>query len=257
MRAAEHARESLPSVGCDIQAVPPVRESMARMGERYVRAVLAPGELAELRARSSAVPPESVAARFAAKEAVLKTLRPSAHDAVAWPHIAVHTEANGAPQLTLTGGAAALAARRNITAWSVSLSHDGDYAMAVTLAAGPTSRVPDASSVNLSDALSAEPPSTFEPNHFRRKEVLFMATAATESTVRQVLSEHGKLGQDAAALEADADLYRAGMTSHASVNVMLALEDEFDIEFPEEMLTKATFTSIQSISEAVESIDHD
>ena len=55
----------------------------------------------------------------------------------------------------------------------------------------------------------------------------------------------------------DADLYRAGMTSHASVNVMLGLEDEFDIEFPEERLTKATFTSVQSITEAVEAIQND
>ena len=38
---------------------------------------------------------------------------------------------------------------------------------------------------------------------------------------------------------------------------MLGLEDEFDIEFPEERLTKATFTSINSITEAVEAINND
>ncbi|MBD2763050.1 acyl carrier protein [Kocuria sp. cx-455] len=84
-----------------------------------------------------------------------------------------------------------------------------------------------------------------------------METTTTELTVRKVLAEHGKLSQDAHTLGTDVDLYRAGMTSHASVNVMLGLEDEFDIEFPEELLTKATFTSISSISEAVEGIDHD
>ena len=64
-------------------------------------------------------------------------------------------------------------------------------------------------------------------------------------------------GQMGPRIAADADLYRAGMTSHASVNVMLGLEDEFDIEFPEERLTKATFTSINSITEAVEAINND
>ena len=84
-----------------------------------------------------------------------------------------------------------------------------------------------------------------------------MESTATETTVRSVLDQHGKLSEDAAKIAADADLYRAGMTSHASVNVMLGLEDEFDIEFPEERLTKATFTSVQSITEAVEAIQND
>ena len=78
-----------------------------------------------------------------------------------------------------------------------------------------------------------------------------------EATVRSVLSEQGKLSEDAQSIAVDADLYRAGITSHASANVMLGLEDEFDIEFPEERLTKATFTSVASITEAVEAIHHD
>ena len=84
-----------------------------------------------------------------------------------------------------------------------------------------------------------------------------MDSTAIETTVREVLAEQGKLSEDAQAIAVDADLYRAGMTSHASVNVMLGLEDEFDVEFPEERLTKATFTSIQSIIEAVEAIQND
>ncbi|MGV9480984.1 acyl carrier protein, partial [Gordonia aichiensis] len=47
------------------------------------------------------------------------------------------------------------------------------------------------------------------------------------------------------------DLFAVGLTSHASVNVMLALEDEFDIEFPDEALKRATFSSIQSMAEVV------
>ena len=47
------------------------------------------------------------------------------------------------------------------------------------------------------------------------------------------------------------DLFAAGMTSHASVNVMLALEERFDIEFPEPMLRKRTFESVRSIADAL------
>ena len=47
------------------------------------------------------------------------------------------------------------------------------------------------------------------------------------------------------------DLFRAGMGSHANVTVMLALEDAFGIEFPDEMLSKSTFQSLSSISAAV------
>jgi acyl carrier protein len=71
------------------------------------------------------------------------------------------------------------------------------------------------------------------------------------STIRRILKEHGRLSRDADTLPVDADLYEAGMTSHASVNVMLALEGEFDIEFPDRMLKRSVFDSISSISAAV------
>ena len=53
----------------------------------------------------------------------------------------------------------------------------------------------------------------------------------------------------------DASLYEAGMTSHASVNVMLALEDTFDIEFPDEMLKRSVFESVASISSALAQLE--
>jgi len=69
--------------------------------------------------------------------------------------------------------------------------------------------------------------------------------------IRKVLVEHGRLSKDANALPEDADLYQAGMTSHASVNVMLALEGEFDIEFPDAMLKRSVFESIASMRDAI------
>lgn len=72
--------------------------------------------------------------------------------------------------------------------------------------------------------------------------------------VRKILDDHARLASDASTLAPDADLYAAGMTSHASVNVMLALEDHFDIEFPDDMLKPSVFASIAAISAAVEEI---
>jgi acyl carrier protein len=72
--------------------------------------------------------------------------------------------------------------------------------------------------------------------------------------IREILRQHGKLGADVATLPDTGDLYEAGMTSHASVNVMLALEGEFDIEFPDRMLKRSVFQSIASISAALEEL---
>jgi len=67
----------------------------------------------------------------------------------------------------------------------------------------------------------------------------------------QIIKDHGRLPIDAGELAAGADLYQAGMTSHANVSVMLALEEHFDIEFPDSMLTPSVFESIASIEAAV------
>jgi acyl carrier protein len=72
--------------------------------------------------------------------------------------------------------------------------------------------------------------------------------------IRTILREHGRLPVDVDTLAEDADLFQAGMTSHASVNVMLALEDAFDLEFPDHMLKRSVFESIGSIRGALEEL---
>ena len=52
----------------------------------------------------------------------------------------------------------------------------------------------------------------------------------------------------------DADLYDAGLTSLITVNLLLAIEDHFDVEFPDELLSRRTFQSIDALSEAVEGL---
>jgi acyl carrier protein len=73
----------------------------------------------------------------------------------------------------------------------------------------------------------------------------------TDQAIRKVLEEHGRLAVDISTVDTDADLYELGLTSHASVNVMLALEDSFDIEFPDQLLRKSTFASVTSIQSAL------
>ena len=72
--------------------------------------------------------------------------------------------------------------------------------------------------------------------------------------VREILAQHGRLSVSVDDLTDDSDLYNAGLTSLATVGLMLALEDQFDIEFPESMLSRKTFNSIDSIIEAVEEL---
>ncbi len=72
--------------------------------------------------------------------------------------------------------------------------------------------------------------------------------------IRTILAEHGRLAADPKTLADDADLYNAGLTSHASVNLMLALEDKFNVEFPERMLKRKSFESIASIRTCLEEL---
>jgi acyl carrier protein len=72
-----------------------------------------------------------------------------------------------------------------------------------------------------------------------------------EEAIRSILAEYGHLPVAADKIRDEDDLYQVGMTSHATVNVMLALEDEFDVEFPETMLRKSTFESVAAIRNAL------
>ena len=72
--------------------------------------------------------------------------------------------------------------------------------------------------------------------------------------VRGILAQHGRLSVSVDTLKGDSDLYHAGLTSLATVSLMLALEEEFDVEFPDSMLGRKTFGSIESIVDAIETL---
>lgn len=77
-----------------------------------------------------------------------------------------------------------------------------------------------------------------------------------EDKIRTVLRDHARLSKPVDQVELTTDLYQAGMTSHASVNVMLALESAFDVEFADHMLKRSVFTSVASIRDAVAELTH-
>jgi acyl carrier protein len=76
-------------------------------------------------------------------------------------------------------------------------------------------------------------------------------TDSIRTQIRQVLADHARLPVGVETIGDGADLFQAGMTSHASVNVMLALEDSFDIEFPDSMLKRSVFESVNAIAGAI------
>jgi holo-[acyl-carrier protein] synthase len=90
----------------------------------------------EVERRDAGARPERLAARFAAKEAVLKSLSVGV-GAAPWRAIEVRRDPSGAPRLALSGAAAELAARRGVGAWHVSLTHTATSAGAVVVASAP------------------------------------------------------------------------------------------------------------------------
>ena len=69
--------------------------------------------------------------------------------------------------------------------------------------------------------------------------------------IRPILAEHARLRIPADQLTDDSDLYEAGLTSLSTVNLMLALEEHFDVEFSDRMLGRKTFSSIRALADAI------
>jgi holo-[acyl-carrier protein] synthase len=219
-------------VGTDIVDVSEVAASLATFGERYLRRIFTPAEVAYCTS-GDRDPSTHLAARLAAKEATMKALRPEG-DALPWRDIEVVRAPGGWCELRVTGEARALARRASIGSFALSMSHESRYATAVVIGEGKPAS-----------------PRSGAPRRTRRNR---RHTMPIEADIRAILKEHAKLNVDVTTLAEDADLHQAGMTSHASVNVMLALEGKFDVEFPDRMLRRGVFSSIGSIRAALEEL---
>lgn len=119
-------------VGVDLTLVDDVAASIARFGDRYVRRLFTQHEI-DCCAGGLATMAPGMAARFAAKEATIKVLRPSGARP-AWTTIEVRRQPDGWCRLHLTGAAADLAESEGLEHLAVSLSHEGNLATAVVVA---------------------------------------------------------------------------------------------------------------------------
>jgi holo-[acyl-carrier protein] synthase len=124
-------------VGLDLVEVAVVADSVERFGDRYVSRIYTDHEIACCRRDGRDGPGttyamESLAARFAAKEAVLKVLRPVELQP-AWRNIELHRMTGGWCEIRLSGRAAKLAAEAGLGEFSVSLSHESTLAAAVVV----------------------------------------------------------------------------------------------------------------------------
>lgn len=115
-------------IGLDLVSVEAVVTAIAAHGERYLTRTYTDEEL-----RDCGGEPHRLAARFAAKEAVMKALD-RADEPIPWTSISVHRDQSGRPSLVLSGAAAELAAKRGLASFELSLTHDGGYGAAVVLA---------------------------------------------------------------------------------------------------------------------------
>ena len=82
----------------------------------------------------------------------------------------------------------------------------------------------------------------------------FTVDQDVSSKISQLLAQHGHLPVGIDTISRRDDLYAAGLKSFAVVQVMLALEGAFDIEFPDKMLVRRTFASLANIEESVQEL---
>jgi holo-[acyl-carrier protein] synthase len=120
--------------GIDLVEVSRIADMIAKHSDRFLERVFTQAEVAHSAGRKGQA--EHLAGRFAAKEAVLKTLGTGWAEGIAWRDVEVAAEPSGRPYLRITGRAASLATEKGITEWHLSISHTEGQAMASVIAAG-------------------------------------------------------------------------------------------------------------------------
>jgi holo-[acyl-carrier protein] synthase len=119
-------------VGIDLVSVSAVRDAISQHGARYLKRIYTEGELRDCESAEGIVA-ERLAARFAAKEAMLKVLRPT-DESIPWRNIGVIRHGPGWVTLELSGRAAELASEEGLHDFELSICHEGEYASAVVIA---------------------------------------------------------------------------------------------------------------------------
>jgi len=118
------------ATGVDLIEIARIEEVIARHGKRYLERIYTPAELEQCGKRT-----ESLAGRFAAKEAAVKALGSGIGD-ITWIEIEILGDENNAPVLTLHGKALEKANDLGLSTWSVSISHSQSHSVALVVAIG-------------------------------------------------------------------------------------------------------------------------
>ncbi|HEX9840423.1 MAG TPA: holo-ACP synthase [Anaerolineales bacterium] len=118
------------ATGVDLIEIDRIKEVVSRHGKHYLERIFTPAELAQVGKRT-----ESLAGRFAAKEAVTKALGCGIGE-VTWKDIEILGDEQNAPVLTLHGAAENKAKDLGLTIWSVSISHSQSHSVAFVVAVG-------------------------------------------------------------------------------------------------------------------------
>ncbi|MEH6586451.1 MAG: holo-ACP synthase [Halioglobus sp.] len=121
------------AVGTDILKFERIDDVVQRLGNRFVERILTPAEREEYAA--SARPNNLLAKRFAAKEAVAKSLGTGIGRGVSWQDIRITHDENGAPLVELSGGAARVAHQKGGSRVALSLADEVDYVVAFAVLA--------------------------------------------------------------------------------------------------------------------------
>lgn len=123
------------STGVDIVHIPRVQKALDLHGERFLNRVFTTREIAACKGRA-----HEFAARFAAKEAVSKALgvgmQIMARNGIGFKEVEVLPDGNGKPHIHLHGRASARSKELGLDEWSVSLTHEREYAVAFVVATG-------------------------------------------------------------------------------------------------------------------------
>jgi len=125
---------SIRGIGTDIVKISRVEELISRYGDRFLKRLFLPAEISYCQSKKR--PAIHFAARFAAKEAMLKALGTGLSQGISWKNIEVCRRPGAAPEFSFSGRVAELCRERDINGSMISLSHEQEFALAFVIITG-------------------------------------------------------------------------------------------------------------------------
>lgn len=125
---------SIKGIGTDIVKISRIEELIFRYGDRFLKRLFLPGEIRYCQPKKR--PAIHFAARFAAKEAMLKALGTGLSSGISWKDMEVCRQPGAAPEFSFSGRVAELCRKRGVSGTLISLSHEQEFALAFVIITG-------------------------------------------------------------------------------------------------------------------------